>query len=138
MLKIAVVTRYFPSSAEPWQGQFAYQTLRVLARGADVQVFSQNAKYPSLLSLGDMVELKGFLPQREALALMNETDYVLLINQDPLNVGSKFTTIWARVSQFSVLFTPKESHDDSSTSCVQAGGLPITISREFVSFFWMP
>lgn len=43
-----------------------------------------------LLSLGAMVELKGFLPQREALALMNETDYVLLINQDPLNVGSKF------------------------------------------------
>lgn len=43
-----------------------------------------------LLSLGDMVELKGFLPQREALALMNETDYVLLINHDPLNVGGKF------------------------------------------------
>ncbi len=32
MLKIAVVTRYFPSSAEPWQGRSAYQTLRVLAR----------------------------------------------------------------------------------------------------------
>ena len=43
-----------------------------------------------LLQLGDMVELKGFLPQREALAAMNETDYVLLINHDPLNVGGKF------------------------------------------------
>jgi len=43
-----------------------------------------------LLRLGDMVELKGFLPQREALAAMNETDYVLLINHDPLNVGGKF------------------------------------------------
>lgn len=43
-----------------------------------------------LLTLGEMVDLKGFLPQREALALMNETDYVLLINQDPLNVGGKF------------------------------------------------
>jgi glycosyltransferase involved in cell wall biosynthesis len=43
-----------------------------------------------LLSLGDMVELKGYLPQREALAAMNETDYVLLINHDPLNVGGKF------------------------------------------------
>ena len=32
MLKIAVVTRYFPSSAEPWQGRSAYQTLRVIAR----------------------------------------------------------------------------------------------------------
>ena len=49
MLKIAVVTRYFPSSAEPWQGRSAYQTLRVLARHADVQVFFPNAAYPPLL-----------------------------------------------------------------------------------------
>jgi len=44
----------------------------------------------ALLQLGDMVELHGYLPQREALAAMNETDYVLLLNHDPLNVGSKF------------------------------------------------
>jgi hypothetical protein len=44
----------------------------------------------ALLQLGDMVELYGFLPQREALAAMNETDYVLLLNTDPLNVGNKF------------------------------------------------
>ena len=44
----------------------------------------------ALLQLGDMVELYGYLPQREALAAMNETDYVLLLNHDPLNVGSKF------------------------------------------------
>jgi hypothetical protein len=37
-----------------------------------------------------MVELTGYLPQREALAAMSETDYVLLINHDPLNVGGKF------------------------------------------------
>ena len=49
MLKIAVVTRYFPSSAEPWQGRSAYQTLRVIAREADVRVFYPNASYPSLL-----------------------------------------------------------------------------------------
>jgi teichuronic acid biosynthesis glycosyltransferase TuaC len=49
MLKIAVVTRYFPSSAEPWQGRSAYQTLRVIAREADVQVFYPNAAYPSWL-----------------------------------------------------------------------------------------
>ena len=46
MLKIAVVTRYFPSSAEPWQGRSAYQTLRVLARKADLRVFYPNAQYP--------------------------------------------------------------------------------------------
>jgi hypothetical protein len=44
----------------------------------------------ALLQLGEMVELKGFLPQQEALAAMSETDYVLLINHDPLNVGGKF------------------------------------------------
>jgi glycosyltransferase involved in cell wall biosynthesis len=48
-LKIAVVTRYFPSSAEPAQGRSAYQTLRVLARKADVRVFYPNASYPSWL-----------------------------------------------------------------------------------------
>ena len=49
MLKIAVVTRYFPSSGEPWQGRSAYQTLRMIARKADVRVFYPNASYPSLL-----------------------------------------------------------------------------------------
>jgi teichuronic acid biosynthesis glycosyltransferase TuaC len=49
MLKIAVVTPYFPSSAEPWQGRSAYQTLRVLAREADVHVFFPYAAYPSFL-----------------------------------------------------------------------------------------
>jgi glycosyltransferase involved in cell wall biosynthesis len=44
----------------------------------------------ALLQLGEMVELIGYLPQREALAAMSETDYVLLINHDPLNVGGKF------------------------------------------------
>lgn len=49
MLKIAVITRYFPSSAEPWQGRSAYQALRLLARKADVQVFYPNPGYPSFL-----------------------------------------------------------------------------------------
>jgi teichuronic acid biosynthesis glycosyltransferase TuaC len=49
MLKIAVVTHYFPSSAEPWQGRSAYQTLRLIAQKADVRVFYPNASYPSVL-----------------------------------------------------------------------------------------
>ena len=44
----------------------------------------------SLLQLGDMVELKGFLPQNEALAAMCDSDYALLITHDPLNVSAKF------------------------------------------------
>jgi glycosyltransferase involved in cell wall biosynthesis len=44
----------------------------------------------ALLQLGNMVELIGFLPQSEALAAMNQTDYVLLVTHDPLNVSAKF------------------------------------------------
>ena len=49
MLKIAVITSYFPSSAQPWQGRSAYQILRVLARNADVRVFFPDSTYPSWL-----------------------------------------------------------------------------------------
>jgi glycosyltransferase involved in cell wall biosynthesis len=49
MLKIAVVTRYFPSSGEPAQGRSLYETLRIVARRADVRVFYPNAVYPALL-----------------------------------------------------------------------------------------
>src|SRR5260370_37271 len=49
MLKIAVVTRYFPNSEQPTHGRSAYQTLRMLARHADVRVFYPNSTYPSFL-----------------------------------------------------------------------------------------
>lgn len=49
MLRIAVVSRYFPSSGEPWQGRSAYQTLRELNSQANVHVFYPNAAYPSIL-----------------------------------------------------------------------------------------
>jgi hypothetical protein len=44
----------------------------------------------ALMKLGDMVELRGHLPQHEALAALDETDYVLMISHDPLNVAAKF------------------------------------------------
>ena len=50
----------------------------------------EDAYRDTLLSLGSLVELKGYLPQAEALAAMNETDYVLLISHDRLNVSAKF------------------------------------------------
>lgn len=49
MLRIAVVSRYFPSSAEPWQGRSAYETLRVLPSEADIHVFYPNPIFPSFL-----------------------------------------------------------------------------------------
>jgi len=49
MLRIAVVTAHFPSSAQPTHGRPAYQTMRVLSETCDVQVFYPHAVYPSLL-----------------------------------------------------------------------------------------
>lgn len=49
MLRIAVVSRYFPSSAEPWQGRSAYQTVRALNSEANVHVFYPELDYPSFL-----------------------------------------------------------------------------------------
>ena len=48
-MKIAVITRYFPSSGEPAQGRSLYETLRVLGRSTDVRVFYPNAAYPRIL-----------------------------------------------------------------------------------------
>lgn len=50
MLRIAVLTRYFPSSGEPWQGRSAYQTVRVLAEQAAVEVFYPHPAYPAWLT----------------------------------------------------------------------------------------
>jgi glycosyltransferase involved in cell wall biosynthesis len=49
MLKIAVVTAYFPSSSTPTEGRSAYETLRVLSDKCDVRVFFPHASYPSWL-----------------------------------------------------------------------------------------
>jgi len=43
-----------------------------------------------LESLGETIELRGFVPQAEALAAIRETDYLLLITHDRINVAAKF------------------------------------------------
>jgi teichuronic acid biosynthesis glycosyltransferase TuaC len=48
-MRIAVVTKYFPTSTHPWAGHSAYQTLRLLAARHDLQVFYPEARYPRLL-----------------------------------------------------------------------------------------
>ncbi len=42
------------------------------------------------MSLGDTVELKGFIPQAEALRAIQDTTYLLLITHDRINVAAKF------------------------------------------------
>lgn len=48
-MRVAVVTQYFPTSAQPWAGHSAYQTLKWLAAACDVRVFYPEATYPALL-----------------------------------------------------------------------------------------
>ena len=44
----------------------------------------------ALRSLGDTIELKGFIPQAEALRAIQDTTYLLLITRDRINVAAKF------------------------------------------------
>jgi glycosyltransferase involved in cell wall biosynthesis len=49
MLRVAVVTAYFPISTHPWNGHSAYQTLRLLARMCELHVFYPEENYPKFL-----------------------------------------------------------------------------------------
>jgi glycosyltransferase involved in cell wall biosynthesis len=49
-MRVAVITRYFPTSHEPWAGHSAYQTLRFLARRCELKVFYPESQYPPLLT----------------------------------------------------------------------------------------
>ena len=51
-LRVAVVTQYFPTSAQPWAGHSAYQTLRPLSQLCDLHVFYPEASYPTWLTPG--------------------------------------------------------------------------------------
>jgi glycosyltransferase involved in cell wall biosynthesis len=44
----------------------------------------------ALMSLGDTLELRGFIPQAEALRAIQDTTYLLLITHDRINVAAKF------------------------------------------------
>jgi teichuronic acid biosynthesis glycosyltransferase TuaC len=49
-MRVAVITRYFPTSHEPWAGHSAYQTLRFLAQRCDLKVFYPESQYPPLMT----------------------------------------------------------------------------------------
>jgi len=50
LLRVAVITQYFPTSIQPWAGHSAYQTLRFLARACEVKVFYPEVRYPKRLT----------------------------------------------------------------------------------------
>jgi teichuronic acid biosynthesis glycosyltransferase TuaC len=49
-MRVAVVTRRFPTSHETWAGHSGYQTVRLLAQRCDLRVFYPEGVYPPLLS----------------------------------------------------------------------------------------
>jgi len=81
------------SSTEPTSLVQALQLLPAELKSRFLLRFIGHIEEPSyreyLLQLGDMVELKGFLPQHEALAAMYESDYGLLIHHGHLNIAAK-------------------------------------------------
>lgn len=48
-MKVAVLTHYFPSASEPWQGRSAYQRMLEMSKFAEVRVFYPNASYPEMV-----------------------------------------------------------------------------------------
>lgn len=51
----------------------------------------ETAEYRAMLeSQSDVVEILGFVPQSEALRLLAESHFALLITHDPINVSAKF------------------------------------------------
>ncbi len=101
MLKIAVITRYFPSSGEPAQGRSLYETLRLVARTAEVQVFYPNAAYPSLLKprsrLYDKLDPAFNVPHMS----VNYYDYLALpLVSRPLNGWMSYHTLMPHVRAF--------------------------------------
>jgi glycosyltransferase involved in cell wall biosynthesis len=82
------------SSTEPTTLCQALQSLPAEAKAKFKICFIGYIEEPryreALLQLGEMVELKGYLPQHDALDAMNDTDYVLLAIHDRLNISAKF------------------------------------------------
>lgn len=66
------------------------EAIRARLRVRFVGHFEKSAYRETLLRLGPTIELIGFLPQAEALRLLDATDFVLLISHDPVNVSAKF------------------------------------------------
>jgi hypothetical protein len=82
------------SSTEPTALVQALQSLPAEVKAKFKICFVGHIEEPhyreALLQLGEMVELKGYLPQPEALAAILEADYVLLVTHDRLNISAKF------------------------------------------------
>ncbi len=96
-MKVAVLTQYFPTSAAPWAGHSAYQTLKQLAQVCDAKVFYPHAVYPSLLKPKTGGATIDYAWQPEGVAVQYIPYPVLPVVSRPLNGGIIFRRLLPHV-----------------------------------------
>ncbi len=85
-MKVAVVTKYFPTPTHPWAGHSAFQTLRLLTQFCDVHAFRLMAKYPPGLAPEDPFGRPGDGAWRQTEVPVTYVDYpVFPVISRPLN-----------------------------------------------------
>jgi len=100
-MRVAVITRYFPTSHEPWAGHSAYQTLRILAQKCDLKVFYPESQYPPMLTPQSRAGRKIDFDHRVAEIAVEYIPYFALpAVSRPLNGFSAGRSILSRVGAY--------------------------------------
>lgn len=96
-MRVAVVTQYFPTSAQPWAGHSAYQTLKQLAAACELRVFYPAASYPALLRPKTSGAALDPVWQPTGVAVEYLSYPVLPVVSRPLNGWSIYRTLLPHV-----------------------------------------
>ena len=100
-MRVAVITRYFPTSQEPWAGHSAYQTLRFLAKRCELKVFYPESQYPPMLTPQSRAGRKiDFTHQVEGVAVEYIPYLALPAISRPLNGLSASRSILSSVRAY--------------------------------------
>jgi len=100
-MRVAVITRYFPTSHEPWAGHSAYQTLRILAQNCELKVFYPESQYPPMLTPQSRAGRKIDFDHRVAEVAVEYIPYLALpAVSRPLNGFSAGRSILSRVRAY--------------------------------------
>jgi len=101
VLRVAVVTAHFPSSAQPTHGRPALETMRILSAKVDAQVFYPHPVYPSLLRPRSRI-YKAFDPTYKVPGVkVSYFDYpVLPLVSRPFNGSMAARALLPHVRQF--------------------------------------
>jgi glycosyltransferase involved in cell wall biosynthesis len=97
-MRVAVITRYFPTSHEPWAGHSAFQTLRFLEQRCELKVFYPESQYPPMLTPSSRAGRKLDFKHRPAGVDVEYIPYPALpAISRPLNGWSAARSILPRV-----------------------------------------